>query len=331
MLQLKMRLFSIFSSSRSLLFCLSFFSSYAIAQTAVPVNISNPSAPAAAPSPAPETSALLARSAVRLGAGDLIEVTVYNVPELNTRIRVSNQGDISLPLINNVHVDGLTINEAEALIERRLDDGGFVRNPHVQIFVHEYTSQGASVLGEITKPGVYPVLGDQKLFTLISSAGGFTERAGKNITITRRGESPIVVPISHNLQDHPESNVPVLPGDTVIVRRADVVYVVGDVERPSGFLMDSGNISVLQAIALAGGTNSTAKLSAVRIVRRGPAGLSMVPVPLKKLMEAKINDMPMQADDILFIPTSARKRMQARTADAAVQLATSVGIVAIRP
>ena len=330
MLHLKMRLFSTDCGSRLLSSGLLFFSLNVTAQTAVPVNTASPPVVAKNALAAPE-AASLARSAVRLGAGDLIEVTVYNVPELNTRIRVSNEGDISLPLINNVHVDGLTIDEAEVIIERRLDDGGFVKNPHVQIFVQEYTSQGASVLGEISKPGVYPVLGDQKLFTLISSAGGLTERAGKNITITRRGQAPIVVAISHNLQDHPESNVPVFPGDTVIVRRADVVYVVGDVSRPSGFLMDSGNISVLQAIALAGGTNSTAKLGAVRIVRRGPNGLSMVPVPLKKLMEAKANDMPMQADDILFVPTSARKRLQARSADAAVQLATSVGIVAIRP
>lgn len=270
-------------------------------------------------------------SAVRLGPGDLIEVSVYNVPELSTKIRVSTRGDINLPLINYVHVDGLTIDEAESVIERRLDSGGFVKNPHVQIFIQEYTSQGASVLGEVAKPGIYPILGGQKLFSLLSSAGGFTDRAGSSITITHHDQPPITVAISRNLEDHPQSNVAILPGDTVVVRRADVVYVVGDVNRPSGFLMDSGHISVLQAIALAGGVNSTAKINGARIVRRGPTGLTMVPVPLKQLMEAKANDLPMNADDILFVPTSSRKRMQARTADAAVQLATSVGIIAVRP
>jgi polysaccharide export outer membrane protein len=268
---------------------------------------------------------------VRLGAGDLLEVSVFNVPDLNTKLRVSTAGDIYLPLIDYVHVAGLTIDEAEAVIERRLDRGGFVKSPHVQIFVQEYNSAGASVLGEVTKPGIYPILGDQKLFSLISAAGGLSDRAGKSITVTHRDQAPITVPISHNLEDYPESNIAVLPGDTVTIRRADIVYVVGEVNRPSGFLMDSGHISVLQAIALAGGTSSTAKLNGSRIVRKGPAGLIIVPVQLKKLMEAKISDLPMEADDILFVPTSSRKALQARTAQAAVQMATAVGVVAIRP
>ncbi|HKW16120.1 MAG TPA: polysaccharide biosynthesis/export family protein [Terriglobales bacterium] len=270
-------------------------------------------------------------SALRLGTGDLVDVSVYNVPELATKIRVNGDGNISLPLIDDVHVEGLTIEEAEAAIEQRLDRGGFVKNPHVQIFVQENTSQSASVLGEVAKPGIYPIIGDEKLFSLVSAAGGFTDRAGKNVTVTHRGEAPIVVPISHNLEDHPESNIDVLPGDTVMVRRADVVYVVGDVGRPSGFLMENGHISVLQAIALAGGTNSTAKLSAAKIIRKGTTGLTSVPVPLKKLMQAKANDLPMQADDILFVPTSSRKQMEARTAEAAAQLATAVGVVAVHP
>jgi polysaccharide export outer membrane protein len=174
-------------------------------------------------------------------------------------------------------------------------------------------------------------LGNQTLFTLISAAGGLTDRAGKSIIVTHRGQAPITVPISRNLDDSKESDIAVLPGDAVVVRRADVVYVVGDVGRPSGLLMEGGSISVLQAIALVGGANSTAKLNGTRIVRRGPAGLSTIPVPLKKLLEAKTNDLPMQADDILFVPTSSRKLMQARSAEAAVQLATGVGLVAIRP
>src|SRR5215467_11918903 len=148
-------------------------------------------------------------SAIRLGAGDLIEVSVYDVPELATKTRVSNAGEIYLPLVDYIHVGGLTIAEAESIIERRLDQGGFVKNPHVQLFVDEYSSAGASVLGEVVKPGVYPVLGDQRLFDLISAAGGFTDRAGKSITITHRGQSPASVPITKNLDDHPESNVPV--------------------------------------------------------------------------------------------------------------------------
>lgn len=332
-LQQKMRI--ILESRRSrlcALYALITFGIAGFAQTAVPISQPATAAPDP-PTVAAHDPAVAGGgdSAVRLGAGDLIEVSVYNVPELDTKLRVSTTGEIYLPLIDYVHVAGLTLDEAEAVIERRLDRGGFVKSPHVQIFVQEYNSAGASVLGEVTKPGVYPILGDQKLFSLISTAGGLTDRAGKNITVTHRDQPPVTVPISHNIEDHPESNITVLPGDIVTIRRADIVYVVGEVNRPSGFLMDSGHISVLQAIALAGGTNSTAKLNAARIVRKGPSGLVIVPVQLKKLMEAKISDLPMEADDILFVPTSARKLMQARTAEAAVQMATAAGIVAIRP
>ena len=272
-------------------------------------------------------------TALRLGTGDLIEVSVYSVPELNTKTRVSTDGDISLPLVDYVHVGGLTINEAETVIEKRLEQGGFVKNPHVQLFVHEYTSQGVSVLGEVSKPGVYPALGDQKLFDLISAAGGFGEKAGKSITVTHRDQpdKPVTVPLSRNLEEHPESNIPVYAGDTISVRRADLVFVVGDVGRPSGFLMDSGHISVLQAIALAGGTNSTAKLNGSRIIRKGRGGMTETPVPLKKLLEAKANDIPLEADDILFVPTSAKRVFAGRTAEAALQLAASATLVAIRP
>jgi polysaccharide export outer membrane protein len=314
------------------LYSLLIFGMAAFAQTAVPINQSTGAANRpGANGPSVQAASPGGDSAVRLGAGDLLEVSVFNVPDLDTKLRVSTTGDIYLPLIDYVHVAGLTIDEAEAVIERRLDRGGFVKSPHVQIFVQEYNSAGASVLGEVAKPGIYPILGNQKLFSLISAAGGLSERAGKSITVTHRDQAPITVPISHNLEDYPESNVAVLPGDTVTIRRADIVYVVGEVNRPSGFLMDSGHISVLQAIALAGGTSSTAKLNGSRIVRKSPAGLIIVPVQLKKLMEAKISDLPMQADDILFVPTSSRKVLQARTAQAAVQMATAVGVVAIRP
>ena len=271
---------------------------------------------------------------VRLGVGDMVDVSVYDVPELTTRTRVSTGGDVYLPLIDYVHVEGLTVEDAERVIERRLQQGGFVRTPHVQLFITEYASDGASILGEVSKPGVFPIIGGQKLFNLISLAGGLTDHAGKNISITHQAQpdKPVIVPLSHNLQDHPESNVPVLPGDIIMVRRADIIYVVGEVARPSGFLMDNdGRLSVLQAIALAAGTTSNAKLSAARIIRKGPTGISEVPVPLKKLLQAKATDIPLEAEDILFVPSSSRRIVSGRTAEAAAQLATGVALVAIRP
>lgn len=281
----------------------------------------------------PQSSVGAPDSSLRLGTGDLLELNVYNVPELSSKTRVSSSGDVYLPLINYVHLAGLTLEEAQQLVEKRYTDGGFLKDPHVSLFVDEYASQGASVLGEVTKPGVYPVLGEQRLFDLISSAGGFTEKAGKSITVTHRNqpEKPVTVALGRNVTDNPESNLPVFPGDTVVVRRADVVYVVGDVGRPSGFMMDTGSVTVLQAIALAGGTNHTAKLSGAKIIRKGPQGMSESPVHLKQILEAKAPDLPLQADDILFVPTSAGKIVAGRTLEAALQAATAVSIVAVRP
>jgi polysaccharide export outer membrane protein len=268
---------------------------------------------------------------LRLGTGDLLEMSVYNVPELATKARVSSNGDVYLPLIDYVHVAGLTTEEAQALIEKRYADGGFLKDPHIALFVDEYASQGASVLGEVTKPGVYPVLGQQRLFDLISSAGGFTDKAGRTITVTHRNQpdKPVTLSLGRNVADNPESNIDVFPGDTVVVRKADVVYVVGDVGKPSGFLMDVENLTVLKAIALAGGTNRTAKLNSTTILRKGPTGMTETPVQLKKILQAKAQDIPMRPDDILFVPSSAGKILAGRTFEAAMQAATAVSIVAV--
>jgi polysaccharide export outer membrane protein len=288
----------------------------------------NQSAPASRPG---ENATPQSGSLLRLEAGDLVEVGVYNVPELTTKARVSSKGEVYLPLIDYIHVAGLTAEEAEGVIQKRLSDGGFVKNPHVTLFVDQYASQGASLLGEVARPGVYPVPGQQRLFDLISAAGGLTEKAGRSITVTHRDQpgKPITIPLSRNMTDNAESNIPILPGDTIIVRKADLVYVVGDVGRPSGFLMDSGHVTVLQAIALAGGTTRTANLGGTRIIHRGPSGLTETPVELKKILRAKAPDVTMQADDILFVPTSATKVFAGRAMEAAMQAATAASIVAI--
>jgi polysaccharide biosynthesis/export protein len=270
-------------------------------------------------------------AALELGSGDLIDVGVYDVPELTTKARIDNNGNIYLPLVNYVHVGGLTVDEAQAVIEKRLSDGGFVKNPHVTLFVEDYASQGASLLGEVMKPGVYPVMGTLRLFDLLSAGGGLTEKAGNSVTITHRDQpdSPVTVPLTRNVAEVPDSNIRILPGDTVVVRRADIVYVVGDVQHPTGILMDRGHLTVLQAIALAGGTTSTSKLNGARIIQKGPNGMTETKVPLKKVLEAKLPDIQMKPDDILFVPTSAFKSAVHTDASIAIQ-ASSLGLVAAR-
>jgi polysaccharide export outer membrane protein len=269
---------------------------------------------------------------VKLGVGDLLEVSVYNVPELATKARVSNSGDVYLPLIDYVHVDGLSQEEAQALIQKRLEDGGFVRSPHVTIFVDEAASQGITILGEVSKPGIYPEVSDHKLYAIISEAGGFTASASRKIGIIRQGKAePLHIELPRNLGDDLSGNIDVLPGDTITVPRAPIIYVVGDVTRPSGLLVDNGSLTVLQAIALAGGTNHTAKMGSVRIIRKTPSGMTETRVELKKMLEAKSPDITLQADDILFVPISGFRVAAARTAEAAISAATAASVYAVRP
>jgi polysaccharide biosynthesis/export protein len=287
------------------------------------------------PSSTPEAAQISSSeitSSLKLGVGDLVEMTVYDVPELTIKTRISSSGDIYSALIGPTHVAGLTAEEAAALIQTRLS--AYLKDPYVSLFVTEYASQGASLLGEVTKPGVYPVIGDQHLFDLISAASGLTEKAGHSITITHRGDTdkPVTVPLSRNLSDNPESNIKVFPGDTIIVRKAEIVYVVGDVGRPSGFLMDASGLTVLQAVALAGGTTRTAKLSGVRILHKDPTtGMVETQVQLKKIMQAKAPDVSLQANDILIVPSSTGKILAGRSLEAAMQAATIISAAAFVP
>ena len=271
-------------------------------------------------------------STLRLGAGDLLEISVYNVPELSTKARVSSNGDVYLPLIDYVHLGDLSLEEAQAVVEKRLSDGGFVKNPHVTIFLNEYASQSVTVLGQVTRPGAYPILGDKRLYNIISAAGGLTDKAGKTVSISHRDkpDQPVKVTLAEGLAQTPESNVVIEPGDTIVVQRAGIVYVVGDVARPAGFLMDSDHLTVLQAVALAGGTNKTAKLNGAKIIRKTSEGMVETPVHLKKILQSKGPDMPLRADDILFVPNSAGKSAAYRAADVVVQAGT-LSLVAIKP
>jgi polysaccharide biosynthesis/export protein len=272
-------------------------------------------------------------SPFKLGPGDLLEVGVYNVPELATKARVGNSGDIYLPLIDYVHVGDLTVEEAQALIQKRLEDGGFVRNAHVTIFLDESASQGVTILGEIAKPGLYPALGDRKLYDMISVAGGFTPSAGRKVSIIRQHTEggSITLNLPRNLADDLQDNVEILPGDTITVPKAPIIYVVGDVGRPAGLLVDNGSLTVLQALALAGGANRTAKLGGVRIIRKGPDGMIETKVPLKKMLEAKVPDITLQADDILFVPLSGVRVAAGTGFNAAVAAASGLAILAAHP
>jgi polysaccharide biosynthesis/export protein len=236
---------------------------------------------------------------------------------------------ITVALIGAVNIGGKTSREAERAIASQLRDAGMLRNPQVSVFVKEYVTQGISVMGEVAKPGIYPLLGERRLFDALSYAGGTTAKAGRVVSITRRNDPdhPLLVNMSSDPARAAAANVEVLPGDTIVVSKAGVVYVVGDVVRPGGFIMDNNeSLRVLQAVALAQGFNRTAKLDGAKLIRKTPEGNKEIAVPLQKIMENKVADIDLQNDDILFVPTSAAKGFMRRSMEAAIQAATGVAI-----
>jgi polysaccharide export outer membrane protein len=243
-----------------------------------------------------------------IGSGDLLQVSVEGAPEYVREVRVSREGKITLPMIGSVQVGGLSASQAQDLIASRLREKQYFRDPQVTVFAKEYSTQGISVLGEVTKPGIYPLLGTHTLFDAISAAGGVTPKAGKKVMIMRRGETEAqVVEMPIGIKDWAQSNVEVKPGDTVMVSKAGIVYVVGDVKLPGGFVMENSKMTVLQAVALAQGTNSTASLGKTKLIRKTATGQAETPIALDKIYTAKTPDVSLEAEDIVFIPSSKTK------------------------
>ena len=266
------------------------------------------------------------RSVLQVSGGDLLEINVFDVPELSGKFRVSNTGSISLPLIGELAVQDNRTDEVEHTIAQKLEDGGYVRNPQVSVFVAEFATQGVSVLGEVKKPGIYPSFGSHRLLDYLSMAEGTTPLAGSMVDITRHGSS-VTQRVALRSKGEARENPEVLSGDTVLVERAGVVYVVGDVARPGGFPMDQDDqLSVLQAVALAQGANRTAALKSAKLIRTMPQGRSEVPINLSAMLGSKAADVPLYDGDIVFIPSSAAKSAMKRGLEAGVQAAVGVAI-----
>ena len=318
------------SVSLAALACLALLSADGYAQG----RVGSPEVRVEAPPSAPLTTPVAERSTgspqdLLIGSGDLLEVSLYGMPDFKTDVRVNSGGEISLPMLDTVAVGGLSIEQAETLIERKLRQKGLFNDPHVTVFEKEYATQGISVLGEVQKPGIYPLLGTRRLYDVISAAGGTTPKAGRYVLITRRNDPQhsVRVPLSTGAPESMENNVTVEPGDTIVVSKAGVVYVVGDVHQPGGFVMENGNdITVLKAIALAQGSNPNAALNAARLIRKTPEGPKDFPLPLKNILAAKAPDLQLQPDDVVFVPGSAGKSAAKRGAEAILQMATGVAI-----
>jgi len=275
------------------------------------------------------TAPVAAAPALKISAGDLLDITVFDTPELSSKVRVDHLGNINLPVGGELHVGDLIVEQAATAIEQRLLEKDIVKNPHVSVFILEYATQGVTVLGEVKTPGVYPVLGARTLYDFISAAGGTTATASNTAAIMRRAQpdKQEVVHLSNDPAKATAANIPIGPGDTILVPRAGIVYVVGDVGKPGGFLIDNTErLTVLQAVALAAGTNRTAALNGSKLIRKSVSGREEIPLPLKKILQNKSADLRLEDGDILFVPASVGKTIGWRGIESAVQ---SAGLVAI--
>jgi polysaccharide export outer membrane protein len=273
-----------------------------------------------------KTTSQAVSSGLVIGPGDDLEITVYGAPDLSGHTRVSADGNISMPLIGYVRIAGLSSSEAEGAIEAQLRQNSIVNNPQVAVYVKEYSSSGISVAGEVAKPGFYSALGPHRLFDVLQDAGGTTDKAADKVLISHRGQNDATtVSISKDPAKMAASNVELEPGDTVVVPRAGIVYILGEVNRPGGYVLNStGGITVLQVVAVAGGPTHVASAGKTRMLRRGENGLQEQRIDLKKLLRGKAHDVAVRDQDILFIPSSAIKTALSASALVAVAASTAI-------
>jgi len=283
--------------------------------TGAPVNPNLP------PAPKPGAGGTLP-----LGVGDLLDVRVFDTPELSSKLRVDEKGEITLPIGGAVTVEGLTAEQVGIAIEERLRQRHILRDPHVDVFVDEYATQGVTVAGEVKMPGIYPWTGKHTVLDFISAAGGVTAYASKTVTISRKDREQVIsFQLQNSLQTPSGDDLEARPGDRILVARAGVVYVVGDVGRPGGYLIENNDtVTVLKALALAQGMNKTARYDA-KLIRHAPSGPTETDLPLKKILANQAADPQLEDGDILFVPVSGGKQFADKGVTAILQ--TAVGVV----
>ena len=249
--------------------------------------------------------------AITIGPGDSIAVTVFDISELSGEFRVSQTGRVDLPLIGKVAVAGLTADEAATEIQTKLKSGGFVLHPQVTVLIEEYTTQGADVMGQVSRPGIYPTLGRRRLLDMLTLAGGVTGSAGNLVTIIHRRDPhhPEHLALAQTTQGYKlQANPVILPGDTIVVQKSGIVYILGDVGRPGGYLINNNEpLSLVQALSLAGGNTVTSDIRDVRLIREVQSGKEEITLNLKRIYLGKEADIAVNDGDIVYVPSSNLK------------------------
>jgi len=263
-----------------------------------------------------------------IGPGDGLRVEVFDTPEMSQEVRVTDVGEIPLLFIGNVKVAGLTPGEAARAIEVTLKSKKLMTRPQVTVSVEEYATQQVSVIGQVRNPGVFPITAPVPVINILSNAGGLTDAADRNITIQRHGDPGQIVKyfFSNNSDDALQKSVMVYPGDIIVVPKAGIVYVLGDVGRPGGYAMSDNDaqITVLEALANAGGTNKTAIVSKAKLVRKTANGTTEIPIALGPIEKGKQPDIALRASDVLFIPFSYMKNLALNGSQIAASAASAV-------
>ena len=255
-----------------------------------------PAAPAASTFPQPQGGT----PESVLGPGDVVRITVYQNPDLNTEARVSETGAINFPLIGSVGVSGSTLGQAEQAIAKKLREGGFVLRPQVTMQLVTIRSNQISILGQVTKPGRYPIdLAGSRVSEMVAQAGGVLPTGNDVVTLvgTRNGnpikmdiDLPAIMQAGKN-----ELDVPVENGDIIYVDRAPQAYIYGEVQRPGAMRIERG-MTLLQALANAGGVTARGTEKGIRVTRRDDKGMVHV-------SEMKMNDL-VERDDVIYVKES---------------------------
>jgi polysaccharide biosynthesis/export protein len=251
-------------------------------------------------------------SSLKLAPGFLLSMEVYDTPEYSGDLRIDSNGNVNVPMVGSVHIADLTLTEAAKTIAAALRDSKMLKDPHVNLNVEEYASKEVTVLGEVRTPGPVEVLAPRRLDDVLALAGGETEYAGNTIEIRHQVGTTSrtdVLHYSRKLDNHVLSDTVVQPGDTVTVRRAGIVYVLGAVTRPGGYIMqENGELDVTQAVALAYGTTMPAAISSMRLIRKQDDGkVQEIPLHFRDMEKGKIPPLRLQAEDVIYVPVSKVK------------------------
>jgi polysaccharide export outer membrane protein len=281
-------------------------------------------------------------SDVTISPDDVLDIYVLDVPELSRQYRVSPSGTVLLPLLDQpLTAAGIKVTTFAELMAQELRNRGLISNPHITVSITSSRLKAVAVTGAVKNPQIYPVFGRTTLLDILSQVQGLADDAS-SVAVISRGEvglhatnsaQPVeTVDLKKLLETgNPDYNVDIYPGDRVTVPRAGIVYVAGAVVKPGGFPIRSTGegMTVLQAIALAEDTKSTAVRSKAAIIRvdpGSPGGRKQLPLDLKQILAGKTPDPVLQANDILFVPDSQGAKAFRRGIEAALQTVTGLAI-----